>query len=196
MLTHPHADHLSGLIPVIERYKVGRILYYPSFYDTVGYEKFQKLVQEEGAEILSAQVGGRIGLDELSLQLIWPVDNFRDGNVNNESIVMLLDYQNFEALLLGDAEKDIQNRLGVNTDIDLIKVGHHGSANGSYGPLLRATRPELAVISAGAKNRYGHPHQQTLNLFAKLGITLLRTDLNGTVTVRSDGRNFWYDIGR
>ncbi|KRT67320.1 MAG: internalization-like protein competence protein ComEC/Rec2, competence protein ComEC protein [candidate division WWE3 bacterium CSP1-7] len=196
VLTHPHADHLSGLIPVIERYKVGRILYYPSFYDTVGYEKFQKLVQEEGAEILSAQVGGRIGLDELSLQLIWPVDNFRDGNVNNESIVMLLDYQDFEALLLGDVEKDVQNRLGVTIDVDLIKVGHHGSVNGSYEPLLRRVRPELAVIFAGAKNRYGHPHQQTLNLFAKLGITLLRTDLNGTVTVRSDGRNFWYDAER
>ena len=196
VLTHPHADHLSGLIPVIERYKVDRILYYPSFYDTVGYGKFQKLVNEEGAEVLSAQAGGRIGLDELSLQLLWPTDNFRDGNVNNESIVMLLDYQYFEALLLGDAEKDVQNRLGVTADVDLIKVGHHGSANGSYEPLLRRVRPELAIISAGAKNSYGHPHQQTLNLFAKIGITLLRTDLNGTVTVRSDGRNFWYDAER
>ncbi|HLD96372.1 MAG TPA: MBL fold metallo-hydrolase [Patescibacteria group bacterium] len=196
VLTHPHADHLSGLIPVIERYKVDRILYHPSFYDTRGYEKFQKLVQEEGAEVLSAQAGGKIRLAELSLQLLWPVANFRDDNVNNESIVMLLYYQGFEVLLLGDAERDAQKRFGVTADVDLIKVGHHGSINGSYEPLLRAFRPELAVISAGAKNRYGHPHHQTLSLFANLGITLLRTDLNGTVTVRSDGRNFWYDTER
>ncbi|MEX0887971.1 MAG: MBL fold metallo-hydrolase, partial [Patescibacteria group bacterium] len=196
VLTHPHADHLTGLIPVIERYQVDRILYYPSVYDTRGYQKFQELVQKEGAEVILARAGGELQLGEISLQIIWPSDNFRAENKNDESVVGILDYQDFEVLFLGDVENDIQPRLVVNKDVELIKAGHHGSRNGSYEPLLRASASNLAVISAGAKNQYGHPHQQTLELFDKLGITLLRTDLNGTITVRSDGRNFWYSTER
>lgn len=196
VLTHPHADHLSGLISVMERYQIRKILYFPSIYDTVGYKKFQERVKNEGAEVLSGQSGGEIKVGELSLQILWPTANFRSNNVNNESLVMLLDYQDFEVLLLGDAEKDIQSRLSVNIDIEVIKVGHHGSSNGSYEPLLRASAPELAVISVGAGNRYGHPHKQTLDLFDKIRIPILRTDLNGTITVGSDGRGFWYDTDR
>lgn len=196
ILTHPHADHLSGLIPVVERYKIGKILYYPSVYDTLGYKKFQELMQNEGAEVLLGHAGAQVGLGEISLQILWPVDNFRAENVNNESLVLLLDYQDFEALLLGDVQIEGQKRLIINNDIELIKAGHHGSWNGSYEPLLRAVSPNLAIISVGARNRYGHPHQQTLNLFAKLRIPLLRTDLNGTISVQSDGRNFWYDTER
>lgn len=196
VLTHPHADHLSGLISVMERYEIRKILYFPSIYDTVGYKKFQELVKNEGAEVLSGQAGGEIKVGELSLQILWPTANFRSNNVNNESLVMLLDYQDFEVLLLGDAEKDIQSRLSVNIDIEVIKVGHHGSSNGSYEPLLRASAPELAVILVGADNRYGHPHKQTLDLFDKIRIPILRTDLNGTITVGSDGRGFWYDTDR
>jgi competence protein ComEC len=193
VLTHPHADHLTGLIPVIERYKIDRILYYPSVYDTAGYKKFQELVKKEGAEVLLGQVGGRFALGEISLQILWPTANFRDENKNNESLVGLLDYQEFEALILGDVEKGVQSQLIIRDDVEVIKVGHHGSSNGSYEPLLRATVPDLAVVSVGARNQYGHPHQQTLNLFDNLGIPLLRTDLNGTITVRSDGHSFWYD---
>lgn len=196
VLTHPHADHFIGLIPVIERYKIGKILYYPSVYDSTGYKKFQELVQREGAEVLWAQAGGEISVGELSLQILWPIANFRSDNANNESVVTLLDYQDFEVLLPGDVQIEVQSQLVIKNDIEVIKVGHHGSVNGSYEPLLRSSQPDLAVISVGARNRYGHPHQQTLDLFAKLKIPLLRTDLNGTVTVRSDGRVFWYDSDR
>lgn len=196
VLTHPHADHLTGLTPVIERYNVSKILYYPSDQNTKIYARFLDAVKKESAEVLRGQAGGKITLDGLSLQILWPVANFSDDNPNNESIVMLLDYQDFEALLLGDAEKNVQSKIVINQELDLIKVAHHGSWNGAYEPLLRATVPSLAAVSVGAKNQYAHPHQQTLNLFAKLGIPLLRTDLNGTITVQSDGRNFWYDTDR
>lgn len=196
VLTHPHADHLTGLISVLERYQVKQILYYPSRYDTKGYQKFLELIQNEGAEVFFASSGGSITVGEISLQILWPTANFHSDNVNNESLVMLLDYQEFEALLLGDAEKDVQRSLSINVDIEVIKAAHHGSAQGAWEPLLRASAPELAVISAGAGNRYGHPYQQTLNLFDSYGIKLLRTDLNGTITVGSDGRGFWYDTDR
>ena len=109
---------------------------------------------------------------------------------------MLLDYQYFEALLLGDVQIEVQSQLVVKDDFEVIKVSHHGSVNGSYEPLLRTNLPDLAIFSVGAKNRYGHPHQQAINLFDRLRIPILRTDRNGTITVRSDGRVFWYDSDR
>ncbi len=196
VLTHPHADHLTGLISVLERYQVKQILYYPSRYDTKGYQKFLESIQNEGAKVFFASSGGSITVGEISLQILWPTANFHSDNVNNESLVMLLDYQEFEVLLLGDAEKDVQRSLSVNADIEVIKVAHQGSADGAGESLLRASKPELAVISVGAGNRYGHPHQQTLSLFDNYGIRVLRTDLDGAITVGSDGRGFWYDTDR
>lgn len=193
VLTHPQADHLTGVLQVLERYKVKRILYYPSVHDTKGYEKFLEVIKNEGAQVLSATAGGQIQVGEILLQIMWPTANYRAGNVNNESVVLVLDYGDFEALLLGDVERKEQAKWSVgNSDIEVIKMAHHGSWNGTYEPLLHAIAPDLAIISAGANNQYEHPHDQTLNLLAKLGVSLLRTDLDGTITVKSDGRNFWY----
>lgn len=201
VLTHPHADHLTGLLPVFERYKIEKILYYPSVYDTKGYAKFlevaQKEVRNKGAEIFYAQAGGQIQLGKIVLHILWPTANFHSEDINNESVVLQVDYDNFEALLLGDAEQEVQaNFLSSINKVQVLKVGHHGSWNGSYEPLLRAAVPELAVISVGAGNRYGHPHQSALNLLKKLGIPILRTDLNGTVTVKTNGQRFWYATER
>ncbi|GMR19132.1 MAG: ComEC/Rec2 family competence protein [Patescibacteria group bacterium] len=197
VLTHPHADHLTGLLAVLERYQVERVLYYPSVYDTRGYEKFLEKVKNEGAQVLQAVRGGRLRVGEISLQILWPTANYRDENVNNESVALLMGYGDFETLLLGDAELGVQFKMAfINTDVEVIKMAHHGSKNGAYESLLRTASPELAVISVGAKNSYGHPHSSTLNLLRRLGIPFLRTDLSGTVTVRSDGRNFWYSTRR
>lgn len=190
--THPQADHITGLIGVLERYKVEKVLYYQSAYDTKTYERFLEAVKNEGAQVLSASAGGQIQVGELLLQIMWPTANFKAKNVNDESIVAVLDYKNFEVLLLGDAEQRVQKQLFINVDIEVVKMAHHGSWNGTYEPLLRAIAPDLAIISVGANNQYGHPHNQTLGLLAKIGLPLLRTDLDGTIVVKSDGYDFWY----
>lgn len=193
VLTHPQADHLTGVLHVLERYKIKQILYYPSVYDTKGYEKFLEAIRSEGARVLLAEAGGYFRIGEIYLRIVWPTANYRVENVNNESVVLVLDYGDFEALLLGDVERGDQAKWSVgNSDIEVIKMAHHGSWNGTYEPLLRAIAPDLAIISASANNQYGHPHNQTLDLLAKLGVSLLRTDLDGTITVKSDGRDFWY----
>lgn len=194
--THPQADHITGLVEVLERYEVQKILYYPSTYDTKTYERFLKAVKNEGAQVLHAASGGQIQVGELLLHIMWPTANFRAQNVNDESIVGVLDYKDFEVLLLGDVEQGVQKRLFSNIDMEVIKMAHHGSWNGVCEPLLQTIAPDLAIISAGANNRYGHPHNQTLALLAKIGLPLLRTDLSGTVTVRSDGSDFWYSTER
>jgi len=196
VLSHPQADHLTGLIAVLERYQVRKVLYYPSRYDTRVYQRFLELIKDEGAEIIFASAGGTVSVGEVTLQVLWPTANFHHQNVNNESVVLLLDYLEFEALLLGDAEQAAQENLNINGNTELLKVSHHGAWNGAYGPLLRAIAPRLAVISSGLDNRFGHPHSRTLSLLKGLGIPFLRTDLNGTITVWSDGYQFWYSTDR
>ncbi|NIT03568.1 MBL fold metallo-hydrolase [Candidatus Saccharibacteria bacterium] len=196
VLTHPHADHLTGLLSVLERYQIKRILYYPSVYETQGYEQFRKMSATEGARILHAVAGGQIRVGELILHIIWPTANFQAKNINNESVVLLLDYLDFEVLLLGDAEADVQRQLPINYDIEVLKIAHHGSWDGTYEPLLRTANPDIAIISSGKDNRYGHPHAQALSLLAELEMPVLRTDIDGTVSVRSNGRDFWYTTAR
>lgn len=197
ILTHPHADHVTGLLSVLERYQVERVLLYPVAYDTKVYQKFLDAIEEEGAVILKGVSGTVIEFSGLRLKVLWPQDGFSDANVNNSSIVLAVSYGEFDALLLGDAEKEVQIRfVSVTSEVEVLKIAHQGARDGLYEPLLEQTSPELALISVGADNSYGHPHASVLGLLNQLGVTTLRTDLSGTIRVMSDGRDFWYDTER
>jgi len=196
VLTHPHADHLTGLLSVLERYQVERILFYPVVYETKGYHKFLKEIEDEGAVILKGENGVEMEVSEMSLRVLWPKKGFSDTDINNTSVVLALKFKEFDVLLLGDAERKAQiSFLSITPDIEVLKVAHQGSWNGVYEPLLRQASPEVAVISVG-KNQYGHPHHNTLRLLEQLGATVLRTDLSGTIKLMSDGNKFWYDTAR
>lgn len=202
VLTHPHADHLTGLLSVLERYQVERILFYPVSYETKGYQKFLAAIESEGAIIWKGESGGVFSLSGVSFKVLWPGTAKTQklwetqNNVNNASVVLALTFGEFDVLLLGDAEKEAQIRfLLITSEVEVLKVAHQGSQDGVYEPLLRQTSPELAVISVG-KNSYGHPHRGVLSLLEQLGITVLRTDLSGTIKVMSDGKGFWYSTSR
>lgn len=201
VLTHPHADHLTGLLSVLERYEVERILFYPVSYDTKGYQKFLKAIVEEGAVIWKGESGGVFSLSGISFRVLSPKATetqklLEAQNVNNASVVLSLTFGEFDALLLGDAEKEAQNRfVPLVSEVEVLKIAHQGAQDAAYEPLLRQASPELAVISVG-KNKYGHPHQSTRSLLAELGIKVLRTDLSGTIKVMSDGKKFWYTLER
>ena len=197
VLTHPHADHLTGLLSVLEHYQVERILFYPVVYETRGYQKFLKAIEDEGAVILRGESGVAVELSGVTLKILWPREGFSDTeNVNNSSVVLAVSYSEFDALLLGDAEKEAQIRfLSITPEVEVLKIAHQGSRDGTYEPLLRQASPELAVISVG-KNSYGHPHACVLSLLKQLGIAVARTDLSGTIKVMSDGAKFWYDTAR
>ena len=114
-------------------------------------------------------------------------------NVNNASAVLLLEWGEFNALLMGDAESDIELELvkeNLIPDVDLLKVGHHGSYTSSDKTFLQAAKPEVSLISLGTDNEYGFPHQVTLNKLGDIKTKIYRTDLNGnvTVTVNEEGK--------
>lgn len=196
ILTHPHRDHLEGLISVMERYSVGRILLTGTSYESSDYEELLELVAEKEISISIAKKGQVITFgDDLSLDILAPV-NLNGGkieNLNNSSIVGLLDFRDFEILLSGDAEVEEWSSIlsqGLDMDIEILKAAHHGSENGTSRKILEMFIPEVALISAGEDNKYGHPHDEVLDLLKEFEIDVYRTDIEGTVHIISDGESY------
>lgn len=201
ILSHPEHDHLAGLLPVLERYKIDYILWTGIVRDTNEYREWEKLIQEERAEIKITKASQKIKLTEnIHLNILHPFENLESQeikNSNNTSIISYLVSAPPEAgkskgtfLFTGDVYKSVEKELiKRNTDltVDILKVGHHGSKTSSAKEFIEQISPEIAVISAGKDNRYGHPHQEVLERLENYGIRILRTDLEGDIKFISDG---------
>lgn len=195
VLTHPHADHVDGLIEVLKRYKISVIA--ENFYDyrTAEYEEWNKA--KLAARVAEVHFGQTIDLGGgVTLETVYPLRN--DGNTsiknpNNASVVLKLKYGRESVLLTGDieapVEQDILNKR-ENISADFLKVGHHGSKTSTTELFLKAVNPLVAFISVGAKNKYGHPHQVVLNRLEKLGVKYYRTDINHSSDLILDGKKY------
>jgi competence protein ComEC len=204
VLTHPHEDHVAGLVSAIERFDVGMVLEAGRDYENPTYPRFLALAHNEpNATYRLARAGDVIPLGHAAkLTVIYPAAGdaaapLLDGDINNGSVVMLLEANGFRALLTGDAEAPVEAQLlerGLLGPVDVLKVGHHGSESGTTPEMLAVLRPRIAIISCGADNEYGHPHAVTLQHLADVpGITVHRTDMEGTVEVVADGRTITAD---
>jgi competence protein ComEC len=142
----------------------------------------------EGVRIVVARAGKSIRVGTLTLRVLWPDDGGSPGDdPNNSAVVLLVSYGSFDALLTADAESNVTLPLRPPA-VELLKVAHHGSADPGLDALLELVSPRIAVISVGAGNDYGHPAPSTIGaLEGYPGVTVYRTDLDGRVTVESDG---------
>lgn len=116
------------------------------------------------------------------------------GSINDRSIITFLRYGKIDVLLMGDGEKETElalQRNGLLLDIEVLKVGHHGAKLGTTAQLLQVTTPEIALVSAGANNTYGHPHPSVIARLEEAGVVVLRTDTEGTIELVSDGVSVW-----
>lgn len=201
ILTHPHQDHVAGLVAALERYRVGLVLDTGRDYPNPTYPRFLELARAEPrARFVEARSGQRLRLDVTTVfTILYPTAGdvagpLPEGDINNASVVGLLRSGGFSALLTGDAKASVEAMLaerGLLSRVDVLKVGHHGSRFSTSPPLLDATRPAAALISAGFGNAFGHPHQATLDhLGAIPGLRLHRTDLEGSIEVISDGLRY------
>lgn len=197
--THPHEDHIGNMSYVIKKYNI--LSFYSPKCESKGktYENMIDALKNKSLKINVLKSNNTpIVIDKnLSLTVLSPQGNNCSDikNLNNCSAVILLRYKNTSFLLTGDAEKEIeQSILNKNTNIkaDVLKLGHHGSDSSSTENFLKAVSPSLAIISVGKDNSYGHPHKKTLDLLSKLKIKYLRTDINGTIKIISDGDNIKY----
>ena len=201
ILTHPEHDHMAGLLEVLKRYKVENILWTGTIRDTAEYKEWERLIQEEKARIIIAQAGqvicgGRTSAGRFDLSVLFPFEDlegkvFKDSN--NTSIVAKLTFGENSFLFSGDIYKSIEKMLlekGIDIDSDVLKIGHHGSKTSTAENFIEKVSPEIAVISTGKENRYGHPHQETLDTLEKYGINILRTDRDGDIKIISNGTNY------
>lgn len=198
VLSHPHVDHVSGLIEILKRYEVAAILESNAAYETNEHELWQRARSEEGALFYSAEQGMRVEAGRYaSISVLHPfsrADNRRFKNVHDANVVLMLDYGDTEFLLMGDAEDETEHALierGLLQDIEVLKVGHHGSRTSTSPAFLSVIQPEIAAVSAGEKNRYGHPAKDVIERLQAFGVEILRTDLSGSIRLQSDGAHVY-----
>lgn len=195
--THPHADHLAGLVAVLERYDIAMVMESGAGYGTPEYEDWQGLLKKYAVPVIAARRGTRVNAgDGVVLDILSPADDavIAAHAPHDANIVARLAHGETTLLLTGDAEKMLERRLlfeaSALLDSDILKVGHHGSKTSSTEEFLKAVSPDIAIISAGRKNRYGHPHQEVMERFKKLGIPVSRTDREGDIAIESDGGGY------
>ncbi|NMB12598.1 MAG: MBL fold metallo-hydrolase [Firmicutes bacterium] len=193
VITHPHFDHIGGLIPVLKKYPVGQVLADGQIHTSKTYERLLTLIYEEEIPFKLARAGDELkiaGLDEVLV--LNPQEPFLPG-LNNNSVVLQLRHGDIVILLTGDIEIEAEKRIldkGQLSQAQILKVAHHGSRTSSTKGFVDKTQPEVAIISLGAGNVYEHPHQETLESLASIGSQVLRTDLLGTIIVVSDGASY------
>ena len=194
ILTHPHEDHLSGLIKVLENYEVENVLWTGVMMETSIFEKWQEAIKE--AKVYTAQSGQRVIAGKAVLEILYPFENLKDQKikeVDNTSIVARLIFGNDSFLFTGDAFQSVEKQLaekGIFIESDILKVGHHGSKTSSGQDFIEEVSPGVAVISVGKDNKYGHPNQETLDTLAKYGIRIFRTDEQGDIKIISNSKNY------
>jgi len=194
ILTHPDADHITGLISILEHYQVGHIISSGLEKDTVTYDKWRDLIEDKNIPLTLVQSGQKIIFQEdLFLEIFWPdqsLINSFSNKANNVSVVGKLVYDQIEFLLTGDIEKKVESYLINNLSAeklksDILKVPHHGSKTSSSQNFLKIIDPRISVISVGADNRFKHPDSVVLERL--LNTRLFRTDQNGNIKVLTDG---------
>lgn len=197
VLTHPHADHLDGLLEVLERYKVDMVLESGAEHSIPEYYEWRQILEKRKVPVVVARAGQKIKAGDLVLDILMPLKEYAGlspRNVHEAMIVSRAIYGKDSFLFTGDAEKSLEFLLlstyGDKLDSDLLKVGHHGSKTSTSKEFLAAVSPPMGIIQSGRKNRYGHPHQDVLDRLASVGVNVLRNDLNGDIQLKSDGDSF------
>jgi competence protein ComEC len=199
ILTHPHADHLIGLIAVLKRYEVNQVLYTGAHYQDASYRYFQEIISQKAKKRILAQSPFTFDLgDNCELNILFPLTNISGENfknINNSSIVSELNCADHKILLMGDAEKEVEKELLENySDLqaEVLKLGHHGSKTASYLEFLERVAPKLAVILVGRDNKYNLPSPETLENLQTLDLKVIRTDQDGGLKIwlKNDGLKY------
>lgn len=187
-LTHPHADHVNGLVEVLKRYSVKKIFAVGTPSKNSYYKKFLQLVESQKIPIYFVNSTEDLKVGKyLYIDIIWPAENLAGihfDNLNNASLSMRVLFQNQSIVLTGDAETEQEEEILISEDNikgNILKAGHHGSKTASSDEFLKAVNPEIAVIQCGKDNSFSHPHKETLLNFLKRGIEVRRNDIEGRI---------------
>ncbi|OGH12814.1 MAG: hypothetical protein A2776_03045 [Candidatus Levybacteria bacterium RIFCSPHIGHO2_01_FULL_40_10] len=188
--THPDADHIGGLVDVLESYKVLSFNTSSASKSTKIFAELQALIKSKQIPFREISEGDSFTLsDGTKLETKWPIPEFESEDTNEHSLVQILSYGNFRALLTGDVTYQILNTLSFPETFDVFKIPHHGSKTGVDDRTLAKIRAYFVAISLGKNNSYHHPHPSVISLLKKHQIPFLRTDEVGSIEVVTDGKN-------
>lgn len=219
VITNADLDHYGGFIDVVRRYKVDAFATSDVGKGDLAYETLEKEVRIAKIKTIKLDTGDKLKIGNLVLLTLWPDKNWIAQNalaepankqglsnaqetvlgtktakasLNEFSLVLDLSYGQFDALLTGDVVPPATDLVIGNSDSrwEVLKVPHHGSKNGLTQEMLEKVSPELAVISVGKNNRYGHPHEEVMGILSEMGVETLRTDTQGEVEVVTDGKTW------
>jgi competence protein ComEC len=189
LLTHPHGDHVGGCAPIIDAMPVRLLFDSGQQYDGRAFRDCMHEAATHGVVIVRPRRGYHWSADGVTLDILapsLPVLADTGDDINENSIVAMLHYNDFRELFMGDAGESSEARLlasGIDLRADILKVGHHGSQYASTPVFIAAVHPRIAIISVGRHNTFGHPGPSTLSTLARFGATILRTDQCGAVVI-------------
>ncbi len=194
VITHPDADHITGCIDVVERYRISRVLITGIASTSNLWSILDDAIERKHIPATVARAGESFMFDRAVLRVLFPLEDVSGQtfkNTNDSSIVAMLEYGDERFLFTGDANVSVEQKLlqvGTNVSAQVLKVGHHGSRTSSSREFLEKVHPAYAVIQVGEKNKYGHPTQDVLERLRHIGAKVLRTDRDGRLEMKSDGR--------
>ena len=197
--SHPHSDHIGGLVTLLEKVEVGHYLDSGQIYDSWTAKRLQTLIRERGICYHRVAAGDSlVGLGGVSGVVLHPTGAFVDSagvsphNLNNGSVVLRLDYGAASLLLTGDIEEESDGAMlawGRRLRAGVLKVAHHGSRTSSRPHFVAAVAPQIAVVSVGSFNKFGHPAAAVMQHFEAAGVQVYRTDRHGAIALRTDGQD-------
>lgn len=194
--THPDADHIGGMDKVIKNFDIGVFAMPDVSAKTNQYKQIQRELKAKKMKAIRLYQGDEVQIDDdIDFEILSPVKGKKYDDTNEYSIVAKIVYKDTSFILMGDAtmenEVDIINNV-PDIDIDVLKLGHHGSSTSSSDYFITKTSPKIAIISCGKNNKYGHPHQEVMRVLKKHGVTPYRTDEMGDIVITSDGKEIKY----
>ncbi len=198
--THPHTDHCGGLAQIIRSFSCGYFIFPETDVETNTWYNVLDAADERGVPCEVAKAGDVYALGEATVTILSPKENSVYSQLNNYSLVCMVEYKDASVLLMGDAEMVVERELlaeGYDLSADVIKLGHHGSSSSSSEKFMEAVNPSMAVITCGKNNDYGHPHSETLYTLRAFHIPHLSTAEDGNILLSSDGEkiSFTTDSG-
>ncbi len=188
LVSHPQLDHFGGLIEVLKRYQIGAFLWNGRNGEVSAWDELRKVIKDNKIQLVVLTAGDKISYAESRFDILSPTAEFLNSKeLNDTALVAELSSKNSKTLFTGDIGFNVEKKLPVS-DIDILKVAHHGSKYSSGADFLKAFKPEIAVIEVG-KNTYGHPTKETLTRLENAGAKVLRTDQGGNVELVINGKS-------
>lgn len=191
--THPHADHIGGLIDVFQTFTVIEAIDPGVIHTTKTFNDYLSAIDESNASFTIGRQAMEWKLSDDAFLFVLHPTNPNERHLNDASIVARVTLGEIAVLLSGDAEQKSEEEIlasGQNLKSHILKVGHHGSRTSTSDDFLGAISPEVSVIMVGEGNRYGHPHQQTLDALNEFGTEIYRTDVHGHIIIETNGKEY------